>query len=43
MIPPTRKVADMIFDGRMVTHEEWNKFFGIFLVKFQLTDDAANL
>ena len=30
MIPPTKKVATMVFDKHMVTHEKWNKYFLVF-------------
>ena len=26
MIPPTKKVATMVFDKHMVTHEKWNMY-----------------
>ena len=44
MIPPRREVAAMIFEERMVTHEEKDYvYFSIFLVKFQLAEGAVHL
>ena len=40
---PTKKIVIYGFEEYMVTHEERNILFSIFLIKLQLTEDAANL
>ena len=42
-IPPTKKVATMVFDKHMVMHDKLNMYFYYLMVKFQSTEDAAYL